>query len=196
LAIAVAFAAMLSLRTATLDLTALFRIRSRAVALLIVTTIAVGFLFLFAQQPRIQTVEYLSNVFVFAAALSAGWIGIFVADVAIRRQAYHELSLSRSYGLYKKFNILSLLIWLVTLVIAVALVPLNLLGFSFMGFAVPMLGLEASLGTSAVGFVATLLAGIVLTLAIRIPQIKKQEREVLALEARRDQLNDIFVGTE
>jgi hypothetical protein len=179
-----------------LDLAALFRIKSRVLALLIVTTIAVGLLFLFAQQPKIQTVEYLSNVFVLVAALSAGWIGIFVADVAIRRQAYHELSLSRSYGLYKKFNILSLLTWLVTLVIAVALIPVNLLGFGFMGFAVPMLGLEASLGTSAVGFVATLLAGIVLTLAIRIPQIKKQEREVLALEARREQLNDIFVGTE
>jgi purine-cytosine permease-like protein len=195
-AVAITFAAMLSLRTATLDLAALFRIKSRVLALLIVTTIAVGLLFLFAQQPKIQTVEYLSNVFVLVAALSAGWIGIFVADVAIRRQAYHELSLSRSYGLYKKFNILSLLTWLVTLVIAVALIPVNLLGFGFMGFAVPMLGLEASLGTSAVGFVATLLAGIVLTLAIRIPQIKKQEREVLALEARREQLNDIFVGTE
>jgi hypothetical protein len=35
-----------------------------------------------------------------------------------------------------------------------------------------------------------------LTLAIRIPQIRKQEREVLALESRREQLNDIFLGTE
>jgi hypothetical protein len=37
---------------------------------------------------------------------------------------------------------------------------------------------------------------MILTYAVRIPQIKKQEREVLALEARREQLNDIFVGTE
>jgi uncharacterized membrane protein len=194
--IAIVFGSMLSFRTATLDAIALFRFQSRGSAVLISVLFTLAILVLFAQQPAGQTIEYLANVFVVMAALTAGWIGIFAADVAIRRQAYHELSLSRSYGLYKKFNILSLLIWLVTLVIAVALVPVNLLGFSFMGFAVPMLGLEASLGTSAVGFVATLLAGIVLTLAIRIPQIKKQEREVLALEARRDQLNDIFVGTE
>jgi hypothetical protein len=74
--------------------------------------------------------------------------------------------------------------------------PVNLLGFDFMGFLVPVIGLEASLGSAAVGFVATVVLGMVLTLAIRIPQIRNQEREVLALESRRDQLNDIFLGTE
>jgi uncharacterized membrane protein len=152
---------------------------------------------LFAQQPRTQEVEYLTNVFVLVASLSAGWIGIMAADVSIRRQAYHELSLSRSYGLYKKFNVLSLIIWIITLVAAVALIPVNLLGFGFMGFASSMVLVGISgIAASAIGFVFTVLVGMVLTYAIRIPQIKKQEREVLALESRREQLNDIFVGTE
>ena len=194
--IAILFAAMLSIRTATLDVSALFRIKARIPALVIAFILTAGFLLLFAQQPVSQEVEYLSNFFVLIAALSAGWIGILVADIAVRRLAYHELSLSRSYGLYKKFNILAILTWVLTLVVAVALIPVNLLGFGFMGFALPMLGLELNLASAAIGFVATVISGIILTLAIRIPQIKKQEREVLALEARRDQLNDIFVGTE
>jgi purine-cytosine permease-like protein len=194
--IAILFASMLSLRTATLDAIALFRFKSRGSAVLISSIFTIAVLVLFAQQPRTQEVEYLSNVFVVMGALTAGWIGIFAADVAIRRQAYHELSLSRSYGLYKKFNILALITWVLSLVFAIAVMPVNLLGFDFMGFLVPMIGLEASLGTAAVGFVATVVLGMVLTLAIRIPQIKKQEREVLALESRREQLNDIFVGTE
>jgi purine-cytosine permease-like protein len=194
--IAIMFAAMLSIRTATLDVSSLFRIKARIPALLVAFALTAGFLLLFAQQPVSQEVEYLANLFVLMAALSAGWIGIVAADIALRRLAYHELSLSRSYGLYKKFNILSLLTWVLTLVIAVALVPVNLLGFSFMGFAIPMLGIELNLASSAIGFVATVLSGIVLTLAIRIHQIKKQERELLALEARRDQLNDIFVSNE
>lgn len=193
---AILFAAMLSIRTATLDVSSLFRIKARVPALVIAFVLTAGFSLLFAQQPASQEVEYLSNLFVLIAALSAGWIGILVADIGVRRLAYHELSLSRSYGLYKKFNILALITWVMTLVVAVALVPVDLLGFGFMGFAVPMLGLELSLATAAVGFVATMLSGTVLTLAIRIPQIKKQEQEVLALEARRDQLNDIFVGNE
>jgi purine-cytosine permease-like protein len=195
-AIAIIFGSMLSLRTATLDAISLFRFKSRLSAVLISSFLTLAILVLFAQQPRGQEVEYLANVFVVMGVLTAGWIGIFAADVAIRRQAYHELSLSRSYGLYKKFNILALITWVLTLVFAVAAMPVNLLGFDFMGFLVPMIGLEASLGTAALGFVATVVLGMVLTLAIRIPQIRNQEREVLALESRREQLNDIFLGTE
>lgn len=194
--IAIVFAAMLSLRTATLDAISLFRFRSRVPALVISSLATVALLALFAQQPIGLEVEYLTNVFVVASALTAGWIGIFAADVAIRRHAYHELSLSRSYGLYKKFNVLSILTWLATLVFAIAFIPVNLLGRDFAGFALAYVGLEPNLGTSALGFVATTLLGMLLTFAVRIPQIKKQEREVLALESRRDQLNDIFVGTD
>ncbi|MFZ4117883.1 MAG: cytosine permease [Rhodoluna sp.] len=196
-AIAIVFAAMLSARTASLELEALFRLKGRVAATLITFVLTFALLVLFAQQPRTQEVEYLTNVFVLVASLSAGWIGIMAADVSIRRQAYHELSLSRSYGLYKKFNVLSLIIWIITLVAAVALIPVNLLGFGFMGFASSMVLVGISgIAASAIGFVFTVLAGMVLTYVIRIPQIKKQEREVLALESRREQLNDIFVGTE
>ena len=85
---------------------------------------------------------------------------------------------------------------MISLVAAVALIPVNLIGFSFMGFALPLLGFEANIASAAIGFAATVLLSMLLTYAIRIPQIKNQEREVLALEARREQLNDIFVGTE
>jgi energy-converting hydrogenase Eha subunit C len=191
------FAAVLSARTASLELEALFRLKGRVAATLITFVLTFALLVLFAQQPRTQEVEYLTNVFVLVASLSAGWIGIMAADVSIRRQAYHELSLSRSYGLYKKFNVLSLIIWIITLVAAVALIPVNLLGFGFMGFASSMVLVGISgIAASAIGFVFTVLVGMVLTYVIRIPQIKKQEREVLALESRREQLNDIFVGTE
>jgi hypothetical protein len=83
-----------------------------------------------------------------------------------------------------------------TLALAAALIPVTLFGFDFMGFALPYLGLEANIGSAAIGFLATLTFAMLITFAIRIPQIRKQEREVLELEARRDQLNDIFVGNE
>jgi purine-cytosine permease-like protein len=195
-ALTIFFATILSLRTAALDYVSLFRTKSRVTGLVLTVVATVLLLALFAQQPESQQVTYLSNLFVLVAAVSAGWIGIFAADVAIRRQAYHELSLSRSYGLYKKFNILALITWVLTLALAVALIPVTLFGFDFMGFALPYLGLEANIGSAAIGFLATLTFGMLITFAIRIPQIRKQEREVLELEARRDQLNDIFVGNE
>jgi purine-cytosine permease-like protein len=195
-ALTIFFATILSLRTAALDYVSLFRTKSRITGLVLTVVVTVLLLALFAQQPESQQVTYLSNLFVLVAAVSAGWIGIFAADVAIRRQAYHELSLARSYGLYNKFNILALITWVLTLALAVALIPVTLFGFDFMGFALPYLGLEANIGSAAIGFLATLTFGMLITFAIRIPQIRKQEREVLELEARRDQLNDIFVGNE
>ena len=196
-AIAIIFATMLAMRTASLELESLFRFKGRVSSTLITFVTTFVLLVIFAQQPTSQEVEYLTNVFVLVACLSAGWIGIFVADVSIRRHAYHELSLSRSYGVYKKFNILSLSIWAITLVSAVALIPVNLLGFGFMGSqGLLMVDGSSGIASSAIGFVVTVLVGMILTYAVRIPQIRKQEREVLALESRREQLNDIFVGTE
>jgi len=196
-AIAIVYASMLSLRTATLDFVSLFRLKTRIPALVAIALSTLAFLVLFAQQSSSQQAEYLVNLFILCAALSAGWIGIFFADVSIRKQAYHELSLSRAYGLYGKFNVLSLLVWVVTLVSAVALIPVNLMGFGFMGFQGGLIaGGATGIAVAALGFVVTVLLGMLLTYAIRIPQIRKQEREVLALESRREQLNDIFVGTE
>jgi hypothetical protein len=195
-ALTILFAVILTLRTAALDFISLFRSKSRVMGLIFTFVTIALLLVLISQQAGSNQMTYLSNLFVLVAAVSAGWIGIFAADVAIRRQAYHELSLSRSYGLYKKFNILALLTWVLSLGVAVAFIPVNLFGFDFMGFALPLIGLEANVGSSAMGFLATVAFGILVTLTFRIPQIRKQEREVLELEARRDQLNDIFVGTE
>ena len=195
-ALSLVYITLLNLKTASLDLVALVRLKSNGIATLLSFVTVVAFLVLFAQQPASQKLEYLINLFILISALSAGWIGMFVADVALRRIAYHELSLTRSYGFYKKFNLLSIGIWVLALVVAVALIPVNLLGMSFFGFATPVLGLEANLGTAAIGFALTVLFAVLLTVAIRIPQIRKQEKEVLAVESRREQLNDIFVGQE
>jgi uncharacterized membrane protein len=195
-ALAIVYAAMLSIISAALDLVAIFRVNAKVPAIALTSFLVASVLMLFAQQPASQQVEYLVNVFVLVAALSAGWIGIFAADVLERKIAYHELSLARSYGVYKKFNVLSLLIWLVTIVSAVAFIPVNLYGFGFMGFALQFIGLESTLWSAALGFAATVLLGFLLTAPIRTAQIRKQEAEIIELEARREQLKDIFVSAE
>lgn len=195
-ALAIVYAAMLSIRSAALDIVAIFRVKAKIPAIALTSGLVALILVLFAQQPAIQQVEYLVNLFVLVGALSAGWIGIFAADVLERKIAYHELSLARAYGVYKKFNVLSLLIWLVTLVCAVAVIPVNLYGFGFMGFALPAIGLEPTIWSAALGFAATGLVGFLLTAPIRTAQIRKQEAEIIELEARREQLKDIFVSAE
>lgn len=196
ISLAMVFAAMLSIRSAALDIVSIFRFRAKTFAVTL-TALLVGLvLVLFAQQPTGQQVEYLVNLFVLIAALSAGWIGIFAADTMERKLAYHELSLARSYGVYKKFNVLSLSIWLVTMIFAFAVIPVNLFGLGFMGFGLSAIGIEPSIGSAALGFFATALLGFLLTAPVRTAQIRKQEAEILELEARREQLKDIFVSAD
>jgi hypothetical protein len=121
---------------------------------------------------------------------------MLVADVALRRIAYHELSLSRSYGFYKRFSIISITSWLVAVIASLALIPVHLRGLSFTGFGDDSIGLTRDVSAAPVGFVIVLALGVVLTLAVRIPEIRKQEREVLQVESRREQLNNIFLGQE
>jgi len=136
------------------------------------------------------------NVFILLSLLSAGWIGMLVTDVALRRIAYHELSLSRSYGFYKRFSIISIASWLVTVASAIAFIPVNLKGLDFTGFGLESIGLERNEYSAPIGFLISVAAGALLTLIVRIPEIRKQEREVLQVESRREQLNNIFLGQE
>lgn len=187
---------MLSFKTAALDLESLLPIKSRVATILLTLVYVFVFLALVSVQPANQLYEYLLNLFVLAAFLSSGWIGMFVTDIALRRIAYHELSLNRSYGFYKRFSWSALSIWVICIAAASALIPVNLQGLNFTGFAVEKLGLSHNLTAAPVGFALVLLLGIVLTIIVRIPEIRKQEREVLQVEARRDQLNNIFLGQE
>lgn len=195
LAITVFYALQLTLKTAALDLTALLSIKKVSSSLL-TALVVVGALSLFAVQPTDLTMSYLVNVFVLVALLSAGWIGMLVTDVALRRIAYHELSLSRSYGFYKRFSVISIVSWLLTLAVAVAFIPVDLRGLDFTGFGLESIGLADSLTSAPIGFLIPLTAGVLLTFIARIPEIRKQEREVLQVESRREQLNNIFLGQE
>ena len=196
LASALFYMGWLSLKSSTLDIVSLFRFKGKLAARCIAVILTLGNLVLFVQQPIALTSEYLSNVFALVAVLSAGWIGMFIVDVALRRIAYHELSLTRSYGFYGKFNILSFLIWLIVTAAAVLIIPIRLVGLEWTGFLGANAGLTPVIGAQAVGILAAILAAMLLTVIVRIPQIRKQEREVREVEARREQLNDIFIGQE
>jgi purine-cytosine permease-like protein len=195
-AITLVYALFLTLKTAVLDLTSVLQTKSRVLGLLLTVLLVIGTLVLFALQPAKVSFDYLVNVFILVAALTAGWIGMLVTDVALRRIAYHELSLSRSYGFYKRFSILSIVSWVLSVAVALALIPINLRGLSFTGFGLQYVSLENNITSAPLGFLIALVSGALLTLAVRIPEIRKQEREVLAVESRREQLNNIFLGQE
>ncbi|MEY3908252.1 MAG: hypothetical protein RLZZ90_159 [Actinomycetota bacterium] len=120
------------------------------------------------------------------------WAGVFVSDVLIRRIAYHEVSLTRSYGFYKPFNWVNLGGWLIAVAIGFGLIQASPQEFFWQGY---LLDLSANPGfwvASSFGVVIAFAIGLLLPVIAGIPRIKKQEAEVLSIEARKNDLKDIF----
>ena len=120
------------------------------------------------------------------------WAGVFVSDVLIRRIAYHEVSLTRSYGFYKSFNWINLGGWLVAVVVGFGLIQAKPQEFFWQGYLVDFSANPGFWQTSSFGVVIAFAIGLLLPVALGIPRIKRQEAEVLSIEARKNDLKDIF----
>lgn len=144
-------------------------------------------------------IYYLADVWTFmadyarvAAVPVAAWAGIFISDILIRRIAYHEISLSRSYGFYKSINFVNLLGWLVATAAGFGFTYIEQSGFGWTGYIADQLVNQDFWKTTSFGIVIAFAFASLLPVLLGIPRIKRQEAEVLAIEARRDDLKDIF----
>jgi purine-cytosine permease-like protein len=134
----------------------------------------------------------LQGYALFLAVPVAAWSGVFVADVLIRRIAYHEVSLSRSYGFYKAVNIANTLGWIAAVGLGWGLLKSNLMEFKWLGYLADMTSNSEFWAQSNFGVVIAFAIGLLLPVASGIPRIKRQEQEVLAIEARRNDLRDVL----
>jgi hypothetical protein len=134
----------------------------------------------------------LQGYALFLAVPVAAWSGVFVADVLIRRIAYHEVSLSRSYGFYKAVNIANTLGWIAAVGLGWGLLKSDLIEFKWLGYLADMTSNSEFWAQSNFGVVIAFAIGLLLPVASGIPRIKRQEQEVLAIEARRNDLRDVL----
>ena len=158
----------------------------------IVAILVIGFAILAAG--RLSNTDLWHNLggyILVIAVPTAAWAGIFTCDILIRRIAYHEVSLSRSYGFYKPANWINLVGWLVATAIGWGFTVSKLPEFSWLGFFTTESS-ENFWQLSNFAIVVSLAIGLLLPALLGIPRIKRQEAEVLSLEARRNDLKDIF----
>lgn len=128
----------------------------------------------------------------FLAVPVAAWSGVFVSDVLIRRIAYHEVSLGRSYGFYKSINLVNTIGWLFAVVLGWGLLKSELVEFQWLGYFSDYSSNANFWAQSNFGVVISFAIGLLLPVAGGIPRIKKQEAEVLLIEARRNDLKDVL----
>ena len=120
---------------------------------------------------------------------AAAWVGAILTETLMRRGAYHDASLTRSYGFYGSVN------WIATIgfvasVTAGYSISQAFGGFSWLGFLSSATNLSVSIVIAAL---ISMLISVVFTLATGFPRIFSQQRETKLVEDRRFDLVDVVV---
>jgi hypothetical protein len=146
-----------------------------------------------------STQGLLFNLRDYALVLSvpvAAWLGIFSADSLMRRIAYHDISLTRSYGFYGNYNLTNLIGWVVASTLGLGMLSSSLTEFGWVGFLARHSVSPAFWAQSNLGIAAAFAIGVLSVLCLGVPRIKRQEAEVLSIESRRYELRDVLITSE
>ena len=132
----------------------------------------------------------LIELLVLVSVVAASYTGIVVADALIRSRDYHEVSLTRDYGFYGRFNFANLIGFI--LATAVGFGYLNGTGTltfwaGYLGDFTPAIFEVAG---SNIGIAMAFGLAVLFPVLFGIPRIKKQETKLVELDERREELKE------
>jgi hypothetical protein len=132
----------------------------------------------------------LIELVLLASVVAASYTGIVVADALIRSRDYHEVSLTRDYGFYGRFNVANT----IGFILATALGFGYLNGSGVLSFWAGYLGdftpAIFEIAGSNIGIAMAFGFAVLFPVLFGIPRIKGQERKLLELDERREELKE------
>jgi len=134
--------------------------------------------------------EIFDSVLAIAGVVVFAWAGVFVADISLRRIAYHEVSLTRDYGFYKSVNWVNLAAFVAAVALGLGFVSSTLVGFDWLGYIATPAGAQ-EWADANVGAVIALGFSVLFPILFGRKRIREQEAEVLAIEARKQDLEHV-----
>jgi len=159
----------------------------------IVLVLALATTFALTHFSTTSSANWPLTVSAIAAVLVFSWAGIFVSDVALRRIAYHEVSLTRDYGFYRAINVVNFVGFVLAATLGLAFVSSETPGFEWLGFIATPIGAGDWAATN-VGVLLALGFAFLFPLLFGRKRIKEQELEVLKIEARKNDLDGVDFG--
>ena len=132
----------------------------------------------------------LLELLVLVSVVSASFSGIVVADALIRSRDYHEVSLTRDYGFYGRFNFANLIGFI--LAVALGFGYLNGTGLisSWTGYLGDFTPAIFDVAGSNIGIAMAFGLAVLFPVLFGIPRIKKQEVKLVELDERREELKE------
>ncbi len=132
----------------------------------------------------------LIELLILVSVVAASYTGIVIADALIRRRDYHEVSLTRDYGFYGRFNFANL----TGFILATALGFGYLNGTGALSFWAGYLGdftpAIFDFAGSNIGIAMAFGLAILFPVLFGIPRIKNQETKLAELDERREELKE------
>jgi purine-cytosine permease-like protein len=134
--------------------------------------------------------EIFDAVIAICGVLVFSWAGIFVADISIRKIAYHEVSLTRDYGFYKSINVVNIIAFVLAVALGFGFVTSTISGLDWLGY-LGNLASATEWSEANVGILISLGFSVLFPLLFGRKRIRAQEAEVLAIEARKRDLEHV-----
>jgi len=132
----------------------------------------------------------LIELLILVSVLAASYTGIVVADALIRSRDYHEVSLTRDYGFYGRFNLANFLGFILA----------SALGFGYLngtgtltfwaGYLGDLTPAIFEVSGSNIGIAMAFGLAVLFPVLFGIPRIKKQETKLVELDERREELKE------
>jgi purine-cytosine permease-like protein len=132
----------------------------------------------------------LIELLILVSVVAASYTGIVLADALIRSRDYHEVSLTRDYGFYGRFNVANTLGFI--LAIALGFGYLNGTGLlsSWTGYLGDFTPALFDVAGSHVGIAMAFGLALLFPVLFGIPKIKSQEVKLVELDERREELKE------
>ena len=137
-----------------------------------------------------SVLEMLIELLLLGSVIAASYSGIVLADALIRSSDYHEVSLTRDYGFYGRFNFANLIGFI--LAVALGFGYLNGTGLlsSWTGYLGDFTPAIFDVAGSNIGIAMAFGLAILFPVLFGIPRIKNQETKLVELDERREELKE------
>ena len=140
--------------------------------------------------PTSTLLALLVELIILAAVIAASYTGIVLADSLIRSRDYHEVSLTRDYGFYGRFNVANTIGFVLASVVGFGYINgTGLLSFwaGYLGEFTPEI---FDVAGSNIGIAMAFGLAVLFPVVLGIPKIKGQEKKLVELDERREELKE------
>jgi len=132
----------------------------------------------------------LIELLVIVSVLAASYTGIVLADALIRSRDYHEVSLTRDYGFYGRFNVANIVGFILATALGFGYVNGTGLLSSWSGYLGDLTPAIFEVAGSNIGIAMAFGLAVLFPVLFGIPRIKSQEVKLVELDERREELKE------